>query len=254
MSELQTEQASDLRGRTPMVEPKLGVAQEPMMATSSDAPTSRLQNCRDLQPVSLSPGYRFAKRLTDIVGATVFLVLFAPLLLILGILVKLSSPGPVFYKSQRIGLLGQKFTFVKFRSMRPDADTLLQRLREQNEKDGPIFKMKNDPRITPVGRVLRRYSLDELPQFWSVLIGDMSLVGPRPPIAHEVLEYDDACLERLRIKPGITCYWQVMGRSRLSFQEWMELDRKYVREMSFWTDLKIMALTPIAVFRSDGAY
>lgn len=237
-----------------MVEPKLGVAQEPMMATNDDTPARRLQNCRELQAVHLSPVYRVAKRLTDIVGATLFLILFAPLLLILALLVKLSSPGPVFYKSQRIGLCGEKFTFVKFRSMRPDADTLLQRLREQNEKDGPIFKMKNDPRITPVGRVLRRFSLDELPQFWSVLIGDMSLVGPRPPIAHEVLEYDEACLERLRIKPGITCYWQVMGRSRLSFQEWMELDRKYVREMSYWTDLKIMALTPLAVFRSDGAY
>jgi lipopolysaccharide/colanic/teichoic acid biosynthesis glycosyltransferase len=135
-----------------------------------------------------------------------------------------------------------------------DADRRLAELRGVNEKDGPIFKMKNDPRITPVGRFLRKFSLDELPQLFNVWRGDMSLVGPRPPIPHEVEQYDEYCLERLGVRPGLTCYWQIMGRSNLSFTEWMELDHRYLREMNLWTDLKILLKTPLAVLRGDGAY
>lgn len=214
--------------------------------------TDRMDNCAHLEPVHVP--YAFAKRIFDIVGSAILLILLLPVFIVLCVLVKLSSPGPVFYRSTRIGLCGKKFNFIKYRSMRPDADTLLGKLKEQNEKDGPIFKIKQDPRITPIGAFLRRYSLDELPQLWSVLIGDMSLVGPRPPIPDEVLQYNDFAMNRLRVKPGITCYWQIMGRSNLSFEQWMELDNRYVREMSFWTDLKIFLKTPWAVLRSSGAY
>jgi len=211
-----------------------------------------LENCRHLVPVACS--YAIAKRVLDIVGSLLFLALFFPLFLVLSVAVKLSSPGPIFYRSRRVGLCGHTFNFVKFRSMRPDADRMLANLKQENEKDGPIFKIKNDPRVTPIGAFMRKYSLDELPQFWSVLVGEMSLVGPRPPIAHEVAQYDAFALERLRVKPGITCYWQIMGRSELSFQEWMELDQRYIREMSFWTDLKILFKTPISVVKGSGAY
>ncbi|HWD38374.1 MAG TPA: sugar transferase [Fimbriimonas sp.] len=198
--------------------------------------------------------YAAAKRTFDVVGATFFLLLAFPFFVIVALLVRLTSPGPIFYKSVRIGLGGRPFTFIKFRSMFVDADQRLAELRKQNEKDGPIFKIEKDPRVTPVGRVLRKFSLDELPQFLHVLSGEMSLVGPRPPLAREVVEYDEGCLVRLSVKPGITCFWQIMGRSRLSFAEWMALDQKYVREMSFWTDLKILVRTPVAVLRGFGAY
>ena len=206
-------------------------------------------------PVEPAPvSYAFAKRALDIVGAAIILLLLLPVFIVLALAIKLTSTGPVFYRSTRVGLCGRPFTCIKFRSMRPDADKLIQMLQAENEKDGPIFKMKNDPRVTPIGRFIRRYSLDELPQLWSVLVGDMSLVGPRPPIPREVEQYDAFCAERLRVKPGITCFWQVMGRSHLSFQEWMELDQKYIREMSFWTDLRILLKTPLAVLRGDGAF
>jgi lipopolysaccharide/colanic/teichoic acid biosynthesis glycosyltransferase len=198
--------------------------------------------------------YARVKRVLDVLGAAVLLLLFLPAFVLLSILVKLTSRGPVFYKSTRVGLCGRPFTFVKFRTMRKDADKMLHLLEGQNEKDGPIFKMRHDPRITPVGALLRRFSLDELPQLWSVLVGDMSLVGPRPPIPREVEQYDAFALRRLTVKPGITCFWQVMGRSTLSFQEWMELDCRYIDEMSFWTDLRLLVMTPISVIRSNGAY
>lgn len=215
--------------------------------------TGRLNCCAHLEPVPVT--YAKRKRILDIIGSFVLLVLFFPLFLIIAVLVKATSPGPIFYRSTRIGLCGKKFAFIKFRSMRPDADKHLESLKQHNEKDGPIFKMKEDPRITPVGRILRKYSLDELPQIWSVFIGDMSLVGPRPPLPREVEQYDEHALRRLTVKPGITCYWQIMGRSSLSFAEWIELDNRYIDDMSLWTDLKIMFKTPKAVlFPSDGAY
>jgi lipopolysaccharide/colanic/teichoic acid biosynthesis glycosyltransferase len=208
--------------------------------------------CADLVPVPVE--YYRRKRILDLLGSATLLVLTFPLFALIALLVKATSRGPVFYTCERTGLCGRKFRFVKFRSMYVDADRMLQRLKEQNEKDGPIFKMKHDPRITPLGRILRKYSLDELPQLVSVLMGDMSLVGPRPPLPHEVEQYDSRTLQRLTVKPGITCYWQIMGRSDLSFQEWIELDLKYIDEMSVWTDLKILVKTPWAVLQGKGAY
>jgi lipopolysaccharide/colanic/teichoic acid biosynthesis glycosyltransferase len=135
-----------------------------------------------------------------------------------------------------------------------DADSRLKDVLALNEKDGPIFKMQNDPRITRVGRFLRRTSLDELPQLFNVFRGDMSLVGPRPPLPHEVEKYDEYAMERLSVRPGMTCYWQIMGRSNLSFEQWMELDHRYLEEMSVTTDIMILLKTPVAVFKGDGAY
>ncbi|HQU18225.1 MAG TPA: exopolysaccharide biosynthesis polyprenyl glycosylphosphotransferase [Fimbriimonadaceae bacterium] len=213
----------------------------------AEAPKERLVRPRVIHYVK-------RKRILDILGSLLLMVLLSPLLLAIALWVKLTSKGPVIYKSTRVGLGGRHFQFLKFRSMYVDADRRQAELLAQNEKDGPIFKMKNDPRITPIGRALRRYSLDELPQLWNVFVGEMSLVGPRPPLPREVEQYTEDCLERLSVKPGITCYWQIMGRSDLSFEEWMELDKRYLREMGVWTDLKILLLTPIAVFRGDGAY
>lgn len=198
--------------------------------------------------------YAFFKRFLDIVGGTILCLLFLPFMLLLAAAIKLTSRGPIFYRCERVGLGGHHFTFVKFRSMYVDAERRLSDLMEANEKDGPIFKMKQDPRITPIGRFIRKYSLDELPQMFAVVAGEMSLVGPRPPLPREVEQYDDYALQRLSIKPGITCYWQIMGRSDLTFEEWMDLDHRYLREMSFWTDLKILLKTPWAVIAGKGAY
>lgn len=198
--------------------------------------------------------YRKVKRGLDIFAAVFVIILISPLLLLLALAVKITSRGPVLYVSKRVGLCGQVFDFYKFRSMYIDADVRREALQKANEKDGPIFKMKRDPRITPIGRFLRKFSLDELPQFFNVLKGDMSLVGPRPPLVHEVEKYSNFEQERLTIRPGLTCYWQIMGRSDLSFEEWMVLDHRYLREMSFWTDLRIMVKTPMAVILGKGAY
>lgn len=198
--------------------------------------------------------YAFWKRLLDVLASAILLILLLPIFLLIALAVKLTSKGPVFYKSDRLGLGGKGIEFVKFRTMCIDADEKLAKLMEKNEKDGPIFKIRNDPRITPVGRILRKFSLDELPQLLSVLRGDMSMVGPRPPLRREVVHYDERAMQRLTVKPGITCYWQVMGRSDLSFDEWIDLDVKYIEEMSFWVDLKIILRTPLAVLKGQGAY
>ena len=206
---------------------------------------------------SVSPhpcSYAVVKRIFDIIVSLIALIALFPIFLVIALLVKVTSRGPVLYRSERIGLCGRPFLVLKFRSMYTGADRERHLLQNENEKAGPIFKMKQDPRITPVGRILRKYSLDEIPQFWSVLRGEMSMVGPRPPIRSEVEQYDDYARRRLSVKPGMTCYWQIMGRSDLDFDEWMELDNRYVDEMSFWTDLKILVKTPIVVLRGEGAY
>ncbi|HJP83304.1 MAG TPA: sugar transferase [Fimbriimonadaceae bacterium] len=198
--------------------------------------------------------YRVWKRGFDLAVASILLVLLLPVFVLIAIVVKATSRGSVFYASKRVGRCGKQFRFLKFRTMYQDADQHLAELKDANEKDGPIFKMKNDPRTTPVGKFLRKYSLDELPQLIHVVRGDMSMVGPRPPVPHEVEQYDEFARQRLTIKPGMTCYWQIQGRSNLTFDEWMQLDNKYIHEMSFWTDVKILAQTPLVVFRGDGAY
>lgn len=198
--------------------------------------------------------YAFWKRVLDAVGSAGLIALLSPVFLAIALLVKATSRGPVVYRQVRVGREGREFVFYKFRSMYEDADRRLQEVLDKNEKTGPIFKMKNDPRVTPVGRVLRKYSLDELPQLFNVLKGDMSLVGPRPPLPREVEQYDDRALQRLSVLPGITCLWQICGRSDTSFEDWLELDSLYVENMSFWLDLKILMKTPLSVIRGDGAY
>jgi len=213
---------------------------------------SQLACCAGL--VERPINFHWAKRSLDILGAGIMLILFFPLFFVLTLAVRISSPGPIFYRSNRVGLCGRLFPFVKFRTMYVDADRRLAELQDRNEKDGPIFKIKDDPRITPIGKVMRKFSLDELPQLISVLFGDMSLVGPRPPIPHEVEQYDEQTKIRLTVKPGMTCYWQISGRSNLTFDEWMAMDRKYIDEMSFGVDLMILLKTPLAVIKGDGAY
>ena len=199
--------------------------------------------------------YAFWKRILDVIGGIVLIVLLSPVLLTIALLIRFTSRGPTIYQQPRVGKKGQEFPFFKFRSMYEDADKRLEELLESgNEKGGPIFKMKNDPRITPVGKFLRKYSLDELPQLFNVVKGEMSLVGPRPPIPREVDQYDENAFFRLSVTPGITCLWQICGRSDTTFEEWMALDTLYVEHMSFWLDLKILLKTPTAVLRGDGAY
>ncbi len=202
----------------------------------------------------LHPADLLLKRGFDIAVSALALLLLSPLLLLIAVAVKLDSPGPVFYISRRNGKKGRIFNFYKFRTMVVGAEGMLDSLRHLDESDGPVFKIRNDPRVTRVGRVLRRYSLDELPQLWNVLKGDMSLVGPRPPTPDEVARYADWQLKRLEIRPGLTCLWQVKGRSNLSFRDWMKFDLFYIENWSFWLDIKILLRTILVVIRGEGAY
>ena len=197
---------------------------------------------------------RGGKRLLDVMGSLVALVLTAPVLAFLALLIKLESPGPVLYRSTRIGRNGRPFTFFKLRSMVNGADRHRHHLTHLNEADGPVFKISNDPRVTRIGRLLRTTSLDEIPQFLNVLNGEMSLVGPRPPIPEEVAQYEPWQMRRLGVRPGITCLWQISGRSRIGFQEWMRLDLEYIKHQSLALDLKILLRTVPAVLSREGAY
>ncbi len=194
------------------------------------------------------------KRITDIILSAVGLFLLFPLFILLAILIKFKSKGGVFYISKRIGKKGEIFNFYKFRTMVTDAEKMLKELRERNETDGPIFKIKNDPRITRIGRFMRRYSLDELPQLWNVLKGDMSIVGPRPLPVGQVEKKDLKQLKRLEIKPGISGLWQIRGRSDASFGRLIKWDVWYIRNWSLWLDLKIIFKTIPAVLKGKGAY
>ncbi|WCD92904.1 sugar transferase [Microbacterium sp. nov. GSS16] len=199
-------------------------------------------------------GRHALKRVLDIVVAAFALVPIVVITPLLALLIKIDSPGPVFFFQERVGRDGRRFQMVKFRSMHPDAEAKLAALKAANEGSGLLFKMKNDPRVTRVGRVLRKLSLDELPQFWNVLAGDMSVVGPRPPLPSEVGDYDGTISRRLYIKPGITGLWQVSGRSDLSWDESIRLDLRYVENWSVITDLQIMWRTARVMFGSKGAY
>jgi len=197
---------------------------------------------------------RAGKRLLDVIGSALALVVLSPLILVLAIIIRVTTHGPVFYRSKRIGRGGREFTFLKLRSMVKDAHSKRGHLNHLNEADGPVFKIARDPRITPIGRFMRSTSLDEVPQFWNVLCGDMSLVGPRPPIPEEVAQYEPWQLRRLDVRPGLTCLWQISGRSRIGFQEWMRLDLEYIRHRSLKLDLKILLRTIPAVLSREGAY
>lgn len=196
-----------------------------------------------------------AKQLIDYLGALVLLILTFPLFIIVSILIKLTSPGPVFFKQLRCGLNGKPFVMYKFRSMRTDAEQLKHELEVLNEMSGPVFKLSDDPRVTPVGRILRKFSLDELPQLINVMRGEMSLVGPRPLPVDEVKRFDDfAYRRRLSVKPGLTCLWQISGRSEVTdFKEWVRLDLEYIDNWSLWLDLKILLKTIPVVLAGKGA-
>lgn len=193
------------------------------------------------------------KRVSDLVMASVLLVVLSPLFLLLALLVKLTSKGPVFYSQTRCGLGGRKFTVYKFRSMRADADLLREELEALNELDGPVFKIRDDPRCTAAGRFMRKFSLDELPQLVNILKGDMSFVGPRPPLPEEVEKYERWQRRRLRMKPGLTCLWALEGRNQLNFRRWMELDLAYIDNWSVGLDWKILLKTIPVVLLGRGA-
>jgi exopolysaccharide biosynthesis polyprenyl glycosylphosphotransferase len=194
-----------------------------------------------------------AKRAFDIASSALALAVLSPVLIGIAIAISLESPGPVFFRQLRVGLNGRAFTMLKFRSMYRDAEARLEALRAHNEMSGPVFKMANDPRVTRVGRFLRRTSLDELPQFLNVLAGDMSIVGPRPPIPAEVRLYKRWQRRRLSVRPGITCIWQISGRNNIDFDRWMELDLQYIDRWSLWGDIAICLKTIPAVLSARGA-
>lgn len=222
------------------------------ISAAADLGQREMQNATEL--VCKKPVYCFFKRVFDVmISALGLVVLFVPLI-ILSVIILIDSPGasPIFVQ-KRVGKNGRVFNFYKFRSMVPNADDMIDSLLDQNEMNGPVFKLKNDPRITKVGRFIRRASIDELPQLWNVLKGDMSLVGPRPPLVREVEKYNAHQMQRLAVVPGMTCLWQVQPkRNSIPFERWLELDLKYIRERSFWLDIKLLFLTVGAVLGLEG--
>lgn len=224
--------------------------------------TKRTQDALD----KIAGAMPWHKRLVDVVGATTAFVLLSPLLLVVALVIKLTDWGPILFWQRRVGIHGREFWFPKFRSMMPNADRLIRMLSSRNEHAKPVeagreskkkdvtFKMKNDPRITWIGRIIRKLSIDEMPQLWCVLKGDMSLVGPRPPLPTEVARYTPFDRRRLEVTPGLTCIWQVSGRGDIPFPQQVAMDIEYIEKRGFWFDLKMMALTIPAVLKGKGAY
>lgn len=195
----------------------------------------------------------YFKRFMDLFISIVLLILLSPLFLLISVLIRITSDGPIFYKWNVVGLNKKPFTSWKFRTMVENADQLKGKLMDMNEMQGPVFKINNDPRITKLGRFLRKFSLDELPQLWSVLKGDMSLVGPRPPLQSELTKFNSWHRRKLSMKPGITCLWQIRGRNMINnFDDWARLDLLYIDNWSIWQDLKILFFTAVTVFRGTG--
>lgn len=210
------------------------------------------------EPMELAPNtsifYRCLKRAFDLMSSLLALIVLSPLFLVVALAIKIEDPkGKVFYHQPRIGKGGAVFSCHKFRSMYANADEIKASLMAQNEMDGPVFKMKNDPRVTKVGKTIRKLSIDELPQLWNIVMNEMSVIGPRPlPVAEE-LACNPYQRQRELVKPGLSCYWQISGRNDVMFDEWIELDRKYIREQSLWTDLRILIGTFGAVLSMRGA-
>lgn len=198
--------------------------------------------------------YEVIKRLIDVVCSFLGVLVLSPLFIIIAIIIKTTSKGPVFFSQKRVGKNGKEFDMYKFRSMVVNAEELKEKLAAQNEMSGPMFKMKDDPRVTKVGKFIRKTSLDELPQLWNVLKGDMSLVGPRPSLPKEVAQFEEWMYKRLEVKPGLTCYWQVSGRNNIDFEDWMKLDIKYVEERSTWVDVKLIFKTVGVLFGDKNAH
>lgn len=211
-------------------------------------------NVKETAVVQQRSAYLHIKRAQDVVLSLVGLVVLMPILLLIALIIVIESPGesPIFIQT-RVGKNGKEFRFFKFRTMYPDAESHLEQLLAKNEMNGPVFKIKDDPRITKVGKILRRTSMDELPQLWNILKGDMSLVGPRPALPRETAQYDEEARKRLEVIPGLTCYWQIQPkRNSLSFEEWLALDMKYIRERSYLVDWKILFGTISAVLHMEG--
>jgi lipopolysaccharide/colanic/teichoic acid biosynthesis glycosyltransferase len=211
----------------------------------------------DRSPTILAEGnhsaeYQAVKRFLDIIGSLVLLIILSPILLTVLAILAVATRGKPLFCQERVGHCGRRFRMYKFRTMRRDADKLQHLV--PNEKDGPIFKSRCDPRVTRLGRWLRKTSIDEMPQLVSVLLGDMSLVGPRPPVPKEVAQYKAWQRRRLAVKPGLTCLWQVSGRSDVGFEDWVRMDIWYLRNQSLLTDLKLLVRTPLKVLMCKGAY
>ena len=198
--------------------------------------------------------YEIFKRIIDIIGAGLGLILLSPIIAIVACAVKVTSKGPIFFSQKRVGKNGELFEMYKFRSMVVNAEELKENLEEQNEMSGPMFKIKDDPRVTKVGKFIRKTSIDELPQLWNILKGDMSLVGPRPSLPKEVEQFDNWMFKRLSVRPGLTCYWQVSGRNNIDFEDWMKLDVKYVEERNIWIDIKLIFKTIFVLFGDKNAH
>ena len=209
--------------------------------------------CNKKEFSDIKSGYNFLKRCVDLLLSFIAFPAFSVIYLIVAIFLKIQDGGPVLYKAERVGLYGKKFYMYKFRTMRPNSDKIIDNLVKQNEMDGPVFKMKEDPRITRVGKFLRKVSLDELMQFFNVLKGDMTLVGPRPPLPREVQFYTDYQRLRLLVTPGITCTWQIhKNRNDVPFEEWVEMDIEYIQTRTYLNDLIIMLKTPIVMLTATG--
>lgn len=207
----------------------------------------------DEKGANVGKGYEFIKRTVDVVCSLGALILLSPIFLIVAIAIKLESKGPVLFSQERIWYYGKPFKMYKFRSMVANAEELKRKLAAENEMDGPMFKMKEDPRVTKVGKFIRKTSIDELPQIINILKGEMSLVGPRPSLPNEVKEFEEWMLERLKVKPGLTCYWQVSGRNDIDFENWMKLDIKYVKERNTLLDFKLIFKTFFVLFGDEHA-
>lgn len=198
--------------------------------------------------------YLILKRIIDIIGSIIGIVLVSPVLLVTAVLIKLESKGRIFFSQTRVGLHGKEFKIYKFRSMVDGAEALKKSIEHKNEMSGPMFKVRGDPRITKIGRFIRKTSIDELPQLINVLKGEMSLVGPRPSIPSEVEKFEAWMLKRLEVKPGLTCYWQVSGRNNICFEDWMKLDIDYVNNRNMQLDIKLIFKTIILLFGDKNAY
>jgi lipopolysaccharide/colanic/teichoic acid biosynthesis glycosyltransferase len=228
------------------------------MSTTTDCQTRKhdglnWNECFRVQPEGNSSlGYRAAKRVFDLAGGFVALVLFSPIMLTAFLVLLVTTKGRPIFIQERIGYCGRRFPMIKFRTMRLDADKVQHQV--QNEKSGPIFKNRRDPRITRVGRFLRSTSIDEMPQLFNVLAGHMSLVGPRPPIAKEVVKYQVWQSRRLAVQPGLTCLWQVSGRSEVGFEDWVRMDIWYLKNQNLKTDLSLLVRTPVSILTGQGAY
>ena len=197
--------------------------------------------------------YFIIKRIIDIMGALCGILLLSPVMIVTAICIKLDSKGPVIFAQNRVGKDGIGFKMYKFRSMCTEAEYLLDKLQDKNEMSGPMFKIKEDPRVTKVGRFIRKTSIDELPQLFNILKGEMSLVGPRPSLPKEVAQFTNFQKQRLIAKPGLTCYWQVRGRSDVTFEEWMEMDVQYIEERNTWIDIRLIFKTLGVLFGDEGA-